>query len=99
MACVRPGSPKGPRDFSEVHLLLDLLRMFFLAVSLYWLVFFSLYFFSWKEKVNKKFKDAAIAPRARPCRGTTITQSLSRGYVILSSLALKVEVHYRYQSI
>ena len=58
-----------------------------MAVSPYWLVFFSLYFFSWKEKVNKKFKDAAIAPRARPGRGTTVTQSLSRSCIILSGLA------------
>src|SRR5438309_12053402 len=64
----------------------DFWREFFLAVSLYWLVFFSLYFFSWKEKVNKKFKDGAIAPRARPCRGTTISECLSRSRVILGTL-------------
>jgi hypothetical protein len=32
--------------------------------------FFLLLLFLLKEKVTKKFKDGAIAPRARPCRRT-----------------------------
>ena len=88
-------APTSKFVFQEIYLRQSLLiatcffeEIYLMAVSLYWLVFFSLYFFSWKEKVNKKFKDAAIAPRARPGLGTTVTQSLSRRNVMLSSLAI-----------